>query len=115
LAKRWGPVRLGNAVQRLRTVFKHALDARLIAAPVCFGPAFVRPSKKVLRVHRAAQGPKLFRADEVRRQLDAADGQLKAMVLLGINCGFGPTDCAKVPRSALDLEGGWVDYPRPKT
>src|SRR5262249_22541141 len=112
LAKRWGPVRLGNAIQRIRTVFKHALDARLIGSPVCFGPGFARPSKKVIRLHRVAQGPKLFRADEVRRLLDAADAQLKAMVLVGINCGFGPADCAKLPRSALDLEGGWIDYPR---
>src|SRR5262245_19075848 len=35
MAKRWGPVRLGNAVQRVRSVFKHAADAGLIDRPVC--------------------------------------------------------------------------------
>src|SRR5262249_41428276 len=47
--------------------------------------------------------------------LAAAGPQLKAMILLGINCGFGNTDCGTLPLSALDLEGGVIDYPRPKT
>jgi integrase len=128
LAKRWGPVRLGNVIQRIRSVFKHALDAGLIGRPVCFGPGFVRPSKKVLRRHRAGQGPKLFTAVEVRALAEGAlvvgaEGpelvqpgpQVKAMILLGINAGFGPADCAKLPLSALNLESGWIDYPRPKT
>ena len=40
---------------------------------------------------------------------------MKAMVLLGINCGFGNSDCGNLPTVALDLDGGWLDYPRPKT
>jgi hypothetical protein len=66
-AKRWGPVRLGNAIQRTRSVFKYALDAGLTDRPVRFGPAFKRPAKKSLRLHRAKQGAKLFAAEEVRR------------------------------------------------
>jgi integrase len=115
MAKRWGPVRLGNAVQRVRSVFKHAADARLIDRPVCFGPGFKRPAKKVLRLHRAAAGPKLFTAGEIRRMIDAAGVQLKAMLLLGINAGFGMADCASLPLSAVDLDNAVIDYPRPKT
>jgi integrase len=115
LAKRWGPVRLGNAIQRTRSVFKYALDAVLIDKPVRFGPGFTRPTKKVLRLHRAAQGPKLFTAEEVRKLLAAAGMPLKAMVLLGINCGFGTADCGQLPLSAVDLEAGIIDFPRPKT
>jgi hypothetical protein len=37
------------------------------------------------------------------------------MVLLGINCAFGNADCGNLPRSAVDLGRGWIDYPRPKT
>ena len=40
---------------------------------------------------------------------------MKAMILLGINCGFGNADCGNLPVAALDLDGSWVDYPRPKT
>jgi len=34
---------------------------------------------------------------------------------LGINCGFGNHDVGTLPNKALDLDGGWVNYPRPKT
>jgi integrase len=116
MAKRWGPHRLGaKLIQYTRSLFKHAYDSGLIPVPVRFGPGFKRPSKKTIRLNRAEQGPKLFTAEEVRRLLDAAGVQLKAMILLGVNCGFGNADCGNLPLSALDLEHGWIDYPRPKT
>ena len=37
------------------------------------------------------------------------------MLLLGINAGLGNSDCGNLPLTALDLDGGWVTYPRPKT
>jgi integrase len=115
LAKRYGPVRLGNVIQRVRSVFKFAIDDALIDRPVNFGRGFARPAKKVLRVHRAGQGAKLFTAEEIRRMLAAAGQLLKAMLLLGINCGFGVADSGRLPLAALDLDGGWVNFPRPKT
>src|SRR5262249_13469744 len=36
-------------------------------------------------------------------------------LLLGINAGFGNADCGNLPLSAVDLEAGWINYPRPKT
>jgi integrase len=57
----------------------------------------------------------MFEAAEVRVLLENADQPLKAMILLGINCGFGNHDCGTLPLIALNLETGWVDYPRPKT
>jgi integrase len=128
LAKKWGPHRVGKTIQCVRCAFKHALDSGLLAASVRFGPGFKRPSAKVLRLHRAKQGPKLFTAGEVRDLVEGAlvvgkDGpelvrsgvQLRAMILLGVNCGFGNADCGNLPRSALDLVRGVIDFPRPKT
>jgi integrase len=115
MAKKWGPHRLGTTIQYVRSVFKHAFEAGLIPTPVRFGPGFKRPTKKTLRLHRAEQGAKLFSADEVRRLLRVAGKPMKAMVLLGVNAGFGNSDCANLPQTALDLEGGWIDFPRPKT
>ena len=115
MTERWGPVRVGNGIQRVRSVFKHAFEAGLIDRPVRFGPDFKRPSKKTLRIHRAQQGAKLFTADEIRHLIDAAGQPLKAMLLLGINCGFGNSDCGNLPLSALDLDTGWLDFPCPKT
>ena len=37
------------------------------------------------------------------------------MVLFGINCGFGNTDIASLPQTAVNLKTGWVEFPRPKT
>jgi integrase len=115
LARRLGLHGLGTHIQCVRCVFKHAFDAGLVPSPIRFGPGFKRPSKKTLRLHRAAQGPKLFTAEEVRHLIDAAGPAMKAMLLLGINGGFGNTDCGRLPLSAVDLDGAVIDFPRPKT
>ncbi len=115
IARQWGPVRLGNEVQRIRCVFKFGHDAGLIEQPVRYGPAFKKPSRKVLRLERGKRGPRMLEADELRRLIDAAPVPLKAMILLGVNCGFGNTDVASLPRRAVDLKTGWIDFPRPKT
>jgi integrase len=114
-AKRWGPTALGQAIRYTRMVFKYAHDAELIPTPIRLGMGFAPPSKRTLRLHRAQHGVKLFTAEEVRRLMDAADTSLQAMILLGVNCGFGNSDCGHLPHGALDLDGAILDYPRPKT
>jgi integrase len=106
---------LAKIIQYVRSVFKHGFDAGLNDRPVRFGPGFNRPTKKTIRLHRAEQGVKLFTVEEIRLTLDASGPALKAMILLGINCGFGNADCGNLPLAALDLERGWVQFPRPKT
>lgn len=115
LAKSRGIVALGKKVSRARILFKHAYDAGLIESPIRYGPSFKRPSRKAQRRARQEKSPRLFQPDEVRALMDKASIHLRAMVLLGVNCGFGPADCGNLPISALDLKTGWVDYPRPKT
>jgi integrase len=115
MARKWGPVTLGNAIQRMRVVFKYAADEGMIDRAVRYGQSFKRPSRKTVRLDKARKGAKLFTADEVRRMIGDAGAQLKAMLLLGINCGFGNADCGTLPKSALNLDTGWVEYPRPKT
>jgi integrase len=115
MAQSWGPTRLGNMIQTVRSIFKFAYESELIERPVRFGPSFKKPSKKVLRLHRAAKGVKMFAAEEVHRLLGAAGTQIRAMILLGVNAGMGNTDCGRLPLTALNLDAGWLDYPRPKT
>jgi hypothetical protein len=50
----------------------------------------------------------MFEAIEIRKLLDAGSPQVKAMIFLGINCGFGNSDCSNLPRSASDLNRGWI-------
>jgi integrase len=113
--KRWGPVRTGNTIQVVRSVFKFAVDADLIDRPVKFGPGFKKPSAKVLRKTRAANGPRMFTPDEIRAILAKADPIMHAMALLGINGALGNTDLALLPTKAVDLKTGWLVYPRAKT
>ena len=115
LAKKRGPVALGNEIQRVRMVFKYAYDEGLIDRPIRYGQSFKKPSRKTLRKARAKNGKRMFEAAELRKAIDSASQPLRAMILLGINCGFGQTDVSSLPQSAVDLEGGWIDYPRPKT
>lgn len=122
LADQYGPTRRGNEVQKVRTVFKFAFEDGLIQSPVRFGTNFKKPSKKVMRLHKAANGEKTFTAEEVRRLLGCppwaptlAGTQMRAMILLGINAAFGNHDCGRLPLSALDLDAGWVRFARPKT
>ena len=67
-----------------------------------------------MRQHRATGGEILFTAEEVRALIDAASPQLRAMILLGVNAGFGNNDVATIPTAALDLTGNWVTFARPK-
>jgi integrase len=115
LAKRNGPARMGTIIQVIRCAFRYAYESELLDRPARFGPAFKRPGKKVLRLQRAKQGPKLFSAEEVRRMLGAAGVHLRAMILLGINAGLGNEDVGRLPLSALDLDCSILDFPRPKT
>jgi integrase len=115
MAKKWGPAMLGKMIQCIRCMFKFALENGSIQSQVLYGQGFKRPSKKVMRLHRAKAGVKLFTKEEILRILENASTPMKAMVLLGINCGFGNADCGNLPLKALDFENGWVNYPRPKT
>jgi hypothetical protein len=113
--KTWGPKRRHKAVAITRSLFKFASDEDLIDRAVKFGKQFKGPSKKVLRLHRAANGKLMFTAPELRMILAAAKPQLRAMTMIALNAGFGNHDVACLPQSTLDLANGWCDFARPKT
>src|SRR5262249_8881451 len=115
MLKKWNLVRVGNTINKVRIVFNYGYKNGLIERQMVYGEGFKRPSKKALRKHRQAQGPRMFEAEEIRAMLAKAGPALKAMILLGVNCGFGNSDIGNLPMSALDLERGWISYPRPKT
>ena len=115
ISKRWGPVRLGNEITRVKSVFKYGYETGVIDRPVRFGPAFKKPSKSVLRRQRATNGKNLFEAKEVRQLLQAAPRQMSAWVLLGINAALGNADLSNLQLTHLDLDGAWLTYPRRKT
>lgn len=115
LARRLGPVALGNEIQRVRSIFKHAFENALIAAPVRFGTEFAKPSRRTIRVHKSSKPQRMFSAADIRKLLKISSDQVKAMILLGVNCGFGNGDTSSLPMSSLDLSRGVVDFARPKS
>jgi integrase len=47
--------------------------------------------------------------------LKKAGPKMRAMILLGINCALGNTDCGRLTRRRINLKTGWLHYPRTKT
>jgi len=66
-------------------------------------------------MNRAARGLRMFEREELLAVLNVACPITKAIVLLGANCGLGNSDVGHLPLKAVDLERGWLTYPRPKT
>lgn len=56
-----------------------------------------------------------FDSAQITKLLSAANVKMRAMTWLGLNCGFGCTDCAQVKWKDLDLDNGRVRLARNKT
>jgi integrase len=115
LAERRTVGSMGNEITRVRVFFKWCAENNFLRSAVKFGTEFRRPSSLSMRRHRQEQGKKLFTAEQIRLIMNESGQNFRAMILLGINCGFGNRDCATLPLGAVDLERGWISYPRPKT
>jgi integrase len=106
-----GPVRLGNQIVWIRSFFRWAAENHGIA--VRYGAQFEKPARRVVR--KAVKKKEIFTADEIKKILENATPAITAMTLLGINAGFGQTDCATLPAAAVDLERGLIAFDRHKT
>lgn len=115
LSKKWGPVRVGTVIVRIKSVFNWGTKNGRIEKRVIFGDDFDKPSADELQKEKNRRPKKLFSAAEIYSLLNGASPQLRAMILLGINAALGNNDLAGLPISSLDLDDGWVKYPRPKT
>lgn len=115
LAEGVSKVTFANRIRLARALFLHASKYELIEKRLNFGELFKIPDKMEIRVEQQKTGARDFTADELRKIIEAASIPLKAMILLGINCGLGNNDLATLPRSAVNLDTRWIDYPRQKT
>ena len=116
----WGPVKIGNEIQRIRAVLKWGYETELLAVMPNFGPDFKKPSRTVTRrdkqQRQMKRGGKLdFAAAEVKKLIDSSESWLKACILLGVNGGMGNAEVGQLSTTFLDLESGWYDLPRQKT
>lgn len=103
--KTLGPVTLKRRLTIARMIFAQQ--------PLPHLKALKSPPMRTLRAARREKGEQLYSASDIRELVKAADTELKGMILLGINCGFGPKDCCTFPATAVSR--GWHNYARPKT
>ncbi len=97
-----------------RAIFNYADKNGLIERSLSklWGTEFAKPSRTAL-AKLSNQTERLYSASEIRKLFYGSEGQLRAMVLLGINCGLGPTDIALIRFS--DIRDGWLVLARSKT
>lgn len=111
-AEKWGPTTAWNATRRIRMVFNWGFREGHMQNQARYGTGFSR-SKRETRLVETESGERMFEAAELRLLIETAKPQLKAWILLGINCAYGQNDIATLPVSRI--AGEWITHPRPKT
>lgn len=108
LEKRLKPHALGRMIQGCRSIWKHAVDNDWIRHRPRYGSVFKKPTTE-------KKEGRPYTLDECRWLIACAVGsQVEAMLLVMLNGGYTAKDCADLPRSAVDLELGIINFPRPK-
>jgi integrase len=117
--KRLGPYAIGRYISHVKSAFRWGERNGYITLPIAMGDGFNKPSiserRRSQRQKAQEHGEKLFTPAECRRLVNAADAPLKAMILLGLNCGFLATDVANLPKGVIDFEDAYIEFPRTKT
>lgn len=98
---------INNRLRAIRAVYNWARDNEILEKT-----PNLRAIKgmKVKSVERQT-----FTPEQIRAIIALAGAQMRAMILLGLNCGFGCTDCAEMRWDHLNLDERRVHYPRGKT
>jgi integrase len=101
------PNSIYNHISAIKAMYHWAMDNEIVdTAPNLKAIKKISPQK--------IEKP-VFTATQLNKLLDSASTQMKAMIWLGLNCGFGCTDCAGLQWKNVDLKNGRVDFPRGKT
>lgn len=107
------PMSRQKFVQRARTIFEWI--EKHIGLAVNMGGNFNAPPRKVIRRQMNQRDSKIFTPAQIHRLLELANPQMKAMMMLGINGGYGNRDTSELPADVVDLDGAMIDYHRHKT
>ena len=101
------PNTINNRLAAVKAMYNWALDNEIIDN--------IPNLKAIKKITRLKAGRPIFIIDQVKKLLDCADTKMKAMIWLGLNCGFGCTDCAELRWDHLNLTDSRVSLPRGKT
>lgn len=94
-----------NLISSIKTVFNWGgPEGMNITICPSFGPRFAVPSRRKIEAEQEEKSPTRFIEREViLAALDAAGHRLKIAILLGINCGFYPSDTIGVGCAHFNL------------
>lgn len=96
----------------VNAMFNHAFDCDWIENRMKTGRGFRKVSAATIRGNRQH---KLISPATLIALLSAAEPQMQAMILLGINGGFGGTDCGKLLWEHVDVEAKAIRSRRSKS
>lgn len=106
---------LSVRIIQVKAILNYAFESEIVATPIKTGPWFERPTKRAMKLHKSQSAPRYITANAIRSILGVSDPLMRALVLCGINCAFGNADVGRLKLRHLDLDSGWVRYPRGKT
>jgi len=107
IKSRKSPNTINNRISAVKAMYNWALDNEIISNI---------PNLKVIKKITNIRKEKLtFNVLQIQQLLKHAEIQMEAMIWLGLNCGFGCTDCAELRWENLDLKNDRVNFPRSKT
>jgi integrase len=109
------PAKLNQLLVRIRSLFSYAVMEGLLKHKPAYGVAFRKPPKSAERKRRAERGEQMFTAAEIHRLLEHANPVMRAILFLGINCGFGNTDISTLRDCHITKDGTLINFPRSKT
>ncbi|MEJ2701077.1 MAG: tyrosine-type recombinase/integrase [Sedimentisphaerales bacterium] len=99
--------RINNHISAFKAMFHWATDNEVISR--------IPNLKAVKKLPRPREIKATFTPKQISRLLACAAPNMKAMIWLGLNCGFGCTDCSELLWEHLDLKKGRVVFSRTKT
>jgi len=101
------PNTINNHISTIKAMYNWALENEIVD--------IIPNLKAVKKIAITRNDRPTFTITQIQKLLQDASNQMKAMIWLGLNCGFGCTDCAELRWTNLDLENGRVNFPRGKT
>lgn len=115
LPNTWGPTTINNHLRLVRVFFKYINDAELSDRKISYAIGLKAVPKSSVRKAQAKQATKEFTAEECWRLLNSAGTPMKAFIFLGLNCGFGTADIARLRIDQINFENQWIGDTRGKT
>ncbi len=104
-------------VVHVRAILKWGFDQGIFERPVRDGKALANPSLRLIREEREANDNKSVSPDEIKRLMASVGRRkgFKAMILLGINAGYGNNDVSTLRIEDVDFQKAEISRLRPKT